>query len=370
MSKPFQCIAGAEDFLVQRRGKEIWEDWSRGVEDEFGKEIVDGAVLKVEEVGEAVTRFQQAVETLPMFGGGKVVWFRGLSFLADNPLGRSESTLKELERVQFILEKVNPAEVRVLLTASPVDRRRAFYKYLQKTGETEWMADPAGKGGMATLTALVEECCTREGVRIEPMAVEVLIGRLSGSTRLIEEEVRKLATYLGSGGEAVITPSLVMELVPVFGEGDFFEATEALYSGKVEWALDAVRKHFFGGQGIRPLLSSWQGRNRLLIQLRVLSDSGDLAMSRGRLDGRSLERAQAQFAEYFGGKTEKNSFQIFGQHPFYLGKLAELARKRSLRQWMDWQEIFARAFAETLRQYGSEEQIARQVVLQCLGDGP
>ncbi|MCH8475423.1 MAG: DNA polymerase III subunit delta [Opitutales bacterium] len=368
MSKGFHCITGAEDFLVNRKGKELWARMTEGVEDDFAKEIVEGDALKVEEVAERITHFQQAVETMPMFGGRKLVWFKGITFLADNKLGQSESTLEALDRLKSVLENLNPESVGVLLTASPVDRRRAFYKFLLKSGETEFLAEPSGRGGAEVLAQLVEERCQEEGVRIQPQALDALVARVGGSTRLVYEEISKLATYLSGESAPVITPELVMDLVPVFGEGDFFETTEALYSKNPDWVLAAVEKHFFVHSSIRPLLSSWQNRNRLLIQLRVLLDSGDLRFSRGRLDKAALEQAAARYGSCFGGKTEKNSFKIFGQHPFYLGRLADAAQKFSLKTLLRWQTEFYRAFEETIQQSGRDAQVARSLVLRCLGE--
>lgn len=367
MGKNFQFIGGAEDFLVAEEGKTAWKAMSEGIEDEFGQEIIDGDALKVEDVEPIVTRFQQAVETLPMFGGEKAVWLRKVNFLADSVIGKSETTQKALARMQDFLPRSAAAGVRILITASPVDRRRTFYNFLKKEGDARWLEDPKGKGGEAVLMDYVMATTAREGVRIEPAAVDVLLAQLNGSVRLIQEEISKLATYLGGEGEAVITPALVMELVPVFGEGDFFEAAEAFFRQDLEWTLEVVEKHFFAGNSIRPLLVSWQNRNRLLIQLRVLLDAGALRAGPRGLAKDSLERVKAQYEEVFGGHAEKSSYQIFGQHPFYLGKLAETARGIPLKKLMQWQTEFYQAFAETLKPQTSEAEVARQLVLRCLG---
>ena len=42
-----------------------------------------------------------------------------------------------------------------------------------------------------------------------------------------------------------IDEQLVMELVPNFGEADFFEAADAFFSLNLEWTLEPLRRHFF-----------------------------------------------------------------------------------------------------------------------------
>ena len=369
MAQTFQFIGGGEDFLVAEEGKTAWAALSEGLDDEFGREIVDGDAQKVDEVEEMVTRFQQAVETLPMFGGDKAVWFRRVSFLADTIVGKSETTQKALERMQDFLPRAARGGVRILITASPVDRRRSFYNFLKKEADLHWIEDPKGKGGERVLADFVQSVAARENVRIEPAAVDILLAQLNGSVRLVKEELAKLATYLGDTGER-ITPELVMELVPVFGDGDFFEAAEAFFSQDLDWTLRVVENHFFAGNSIRPLLTSWQNRNRLLIQLRVLLDADALRLGPRGLGKDAVEKVRALYGEVFGSGTEKSSYQIFGQHPFYLSKLAESARRIPLKKLMQWQTEFYQAFAETLQPQTPEAEVARQLVLRCLkGEG-
>ncbi len=75
---------------------------------------------------------------------------------------------------------------------------------------------------------------------------EILLNKVNANARLLLEETRKLATYLGEEGSEV-TAKLIEELVPNFGEGDFFETTEAFFSRNLKWTLDALRRHFFAG---------------------------------------------------------------------------------------------------------------------------
>ena len=44
---------------------------------------------------------------------------------------------------------------------------------------------------------------------------------------------------------------------------------------QLEWTLEALNRHFFTQTEARPLLGSLQSRNRLMIQLRILKDSGN-----------------------------------------------------------------------------------------------
>ena len=77
----------------------------------------------------------------------------------------------------------------------------------------------------------------------------------------------------------------VEDLTPNFAEGDFFEAADAFGCGNLPRTLVALRRHFFAGGDARPVITALQNRNRLLIQLRVLLDSGEVRVGQRGLAG-------------------------------------------------------------------------------------
>ncbi len=114
------------------------------------------------------------------------------------------------------------------------------------------------------------------GATLEPGALELLLAKIGANSRLLIEEVRKLATYAGAGG--AISEAQVAELSPNAAEGDFFEAAEAFASGDLRWTLAAFQRHFFAGGHGRPVIAALQNRNRLLLQVRALLDSGEIRL--------------------------------------------------------------------------------------------
>ena len=367
--KPFIFIGGADDFLVERAGKDCFERMTAGIEDDLAKEIVDGYANNVAEVEKALNQFVQAVDTLPMFGGTKVVWFKSVCFLADSVTGRAESTLKQVERLQEVLGRLDTASVSVLVTASPVDRRRTFPKWLEKNADFQWLA-AAGSGrndDPRALEDLVRKECAAFGVEIASNALALLTAKVNANTRLIVEEVRKLATYLGAE-QGQIEESLVAELVPDFGEGDFFEAAEAFFSRDLSWTLDALRRHFFAGHDARGLITTLQNRNRILIQLKTLLDAGEIRMGYRGLDKATFEQAARAHQEAFGDTDTKSHFNVFTQNLWYLGKLSAGVKGITLRRLIDHQTEFIRAFERILTHPNEQEEVMRNTAIRCLGE--
>lgn len=129
----FIFICGADDFLVGRLGQTRFATLAAEVTDEFSREVLSGFAGNVGEVEAAINRFRESVQTVAMFGGRRVLWLKDVNFLADTVTGRAESTLQLVEDLQQILAAVNPADTAVLITAAPVDRRRSFPKWCEKT---------------------------------------------------------------------------------------------------------------------------------------------------------------------------------------------------------------------------------------------
>ena len=360
-AKPFTFICGGDDFLVGRLGRERFEDLAREVTDEFSREVISGFAGNVGEVSSAVNRFRESVQTMSMFGGRRVIWLKDINFLAHTVTGRAEGTLKAVEDLQQILAGLNPAETAVLVTAAPIDRRRTFPKWCEKTADFT-LVGGEGDGAAEALAGVAVAEARRIRVSLEADALGLLLARVGANTRLLIEEVNKLATYAVDG--AAITEAMVAELTPNVAEGDFFEAAEAFFSGDLAWTLAALERHFFTGGDARPVISALQNRNRILLQVRALLDAGEVRVGPRGLDG--LPRAQASFGHHFTGATEKSSYNLFTQNAWYVGKLAGSAKLPTLRRLIDNQLDLINAFEEIIRRPHDQEEVLRELAVRCL----
>lgn len=360
-AKNFTFVCGSDDFLVGRIGAERYAALAAEVPDEFSREVLSGFAGNIGEVESAINRFRESVQTVSMFGSRRVVWLKDVNFLADSVTGRAEGTLKLLEDLQELLAALNPAETAVLITAAPVDRRRAFPKWCEKNADFTLVGADDSDG--AGLEAVVLAEARALGTTIEPDAVRLLLARIGSNTRLLVEEVHKLATYAAEG--SAIEEAHVAEITPNVAEGDFFEAAEAFFSGDLKWTLGALHRQFFSEpNAARPILAALQNRNRILLQVRALLDAGLVRVGPRGLDG--LPKAAAAFGTKFTGATEKSSFNLFTQNPWYVGKLAGSAKLPSLRRLIDNQQEFIAAFEEIIRRPSEPEEVLREMAVRCL----
>ncbi len=363
-SKSFTFICGSDDFLVTRQGKVIFDELTHEIDDDFAKEIISGTTGNVTEVEKVVSLFRDAVQTLPLFGNKKFVWFKDVNFLGDSVTGRAEGTLSQVALMQDILKGIDPQSATVIVTACPIDRRRSFPKWCEANGDFHIIDE--GHKNENDLSKLLEDERLELGVEINPDAGKILIEKLNGNARLIVEEMRKLATYLGEEG-GCIEETHVAELVPNFGEGDFFEVAEAFFTLDLEWTLDAIRRHFFNNNDARPLINSMQNRNRLMIQLRVIHDAGLIRLGERGLNQSHLDEAARTYGKHFGESNDKSNFNIFTQNPWYLGRLGKAAVHLNLKNLIDFQCSFIKAFEEILKRPNEQESVMRETAIHCLG---
>lgn len=360
----FTFICGSDDFLVTRRGKVLFEELTKKIDDDFAKEIISGVAGNVAEVEKAISLFRDAVQTLPLFGNKKFVWFKNVNFIGDSVTGRAEGTLSQVSLLQDILKGIDPQSASVIITACPIDRRRSFPKWCESNGDFH-IIDESLKNEK-DLARIIEDEQLGQGVEINHDAGKILIEKLNGNARLIVEEMRKLATYLGKDGVR-IEESHVVELVPNFGEGDFFEVAEAFYTLDLSWTLDAIRRHFFNNKDARALINSLQNRNRLMIQLRVIHDTGMIRLGERGLNQNQLDEAARIYGKHFGESNDKSNFNLFTQNPWYLGRLGNAASRLNLRKLIDFQSSFIKAFEEILKRPNEQESVIREIAIHCLG---
>jgi len=363
-AKNFTFIGGGDDFLVSRLSKEVFEEKAQGLSDDFSREVINGMASKVEEVETALNEFRASVQTLSLFGDRKAVWLKDVNFLADSQTGKAEGTLRQVELLKEILSAIDPAGVDVLISAYPIDRRRSFVKWCEKNSDFRLVGGDKKSANM--IYSLIAQECERLKISIDQNASDLLIAKVSGNTRLVVTELEKIATFLGDESSR-IEENHVAELVPDFGAGDFFETAEAFASGDLAWTLDAIRRHFFTNDESRPLISSLQGRNRLMIQLRVLIDAGEIRVSddRGLARG-ALDHAASVHKHHFGDSDNKSAFNIFSQNQWYLGRLAIAAKHFPLKKLIDYQMEFLKTFEQILNHPNDQESIMRNLAVRCL----
>src|SRR5206468_3763654 len=136
VTKAVCLICGDDEFAVKERAKEIFKKWS----DEIGgsdHETIDGSVSNAGDALRALAKFREGIQTLPFFGGGKVVWLQNCNFLGEERAASAKDVTETLADLSAELKSFEFGTVRLLISAGKVDKRKTFYKTLDKIGTVE-----------------------------------------------------------------------------------------------------------------------------------------------------------------------------------------------------------------------------------------
>jgi DNA polymerase III subunit delta len=237
-----QAVVGSDEGEVKRVAAELAAKLTPPEAGEFGLEVIDACA---DNVDQAVTKIRLAIEalqTLPFFGGSKLVWFKNANCLADSVLGRSATVLGALEGLAELIEAGLPQDVTLLISATETDKRRSFYKTLSKRAEVQVIdrLDSSRAGWEEEATEIVRRKAKARKLQFDDEALELFVLLTGGDTRQIENELEKIDLFLGKERRVSVEP--VRELVPLSRAGVIFELGNALSACDLERALVLVKR--------------------------------------------------------------------------------------------------------------------------------
>lgn len=237
----FFAVVGSDEGLVREKALLLYNELTGGVDDGFTHETIDGIADNSESAYEICATTVQALLTIPMFGGDKVVWLRNANFLADNVTGRSQRTEAGVESLRATLEKGIPEGVKFLMTAQGVDKRRSFWKYIEKAADVQVhdRIDTSRDGWQEQVASLVTGRARELGLRFERDAMELFVMLAGEQTQQIGNELDKLDLYLGEERREV-TEEDVRLLVPLSRAAVVFEIGKAIQLGNAVRAIQLI----------------------------------------------------------------------------------------------------------------------------------
>ncbi|HVM48721.1 MAG TPA: DNA polymerase III subunit delta [Candidatus Acidoferrum sp.] len=195
---PLVLICGEDDFGVKQRAKQLYLQWT----EELGgmdHEIIDASVSHSGEALKALAKLREALQTLPFFGTAKVVWLQNCNFLGDERAASTQAVTESLANLAQELKDFSWDNVRLLISAGKVDKRKAFYRALDKLGTVEalagWSVDDRDWADQAEVW--VRKAIRARQKEISDEALAELITRVGPNTRQLDSEVEKLSLYVG-----------------------------------------------------------------------------------------------------------------------------------------------------------------------------
>jgi DNA polymerase-3 subunit delta len=318
------AVVGSDESEVKRVAAEMAAKLAPPDAGEFGVEIIDACADNVDQAVSRIRAAIEALQTLPFFGGGKLVWFKNANCLGDSVMGRSAAVQSALEDLGELLDAGLGSEVTFLISATETDKRRSFYKTLGKRAELQVIdrLDASRAGWEEEATEIVRRRAKARGLQFAEEALDLFVLLTGGDTRQIENELEKIDLYCGTGfqpvGPAGVSPAVrdttsspprvrpvadkmpvgptarmavprvtveqVRELVPLSRAGVIFELGNALAACDLDRALTLVKR----------LLD--QGETAIgILLVAILPTIRNLLLARDLMERNRIPRPHAPF---------------------------------------------------------------------------
>src|SRR5207253_8488873 len=112
------AVVGSDESEVKRVAAELAAKLTPPEAGEFGLEVIDACADNVDQAVGRIRSAIEALQTLPFFGGAKLVWFKNANCLADSVIGRSSAVQVALEELAEVFEAGLGQDVTFLISAT------------------------------------------------------------------------------------------------------------------------------------------------------------------------------------------------------------------------------------------------------------
>lgn len=255
------------------------------------------------------------------------------------PVGKKTDDTEKLEQV---LSGGMPEGNHLILTAQTVDKRKKLFKTVASVGKI--LSFEKVKKELKQQQNVMEMAAAvlaRSGKKVSPAAWEAL-GRKTGfSLRESLGAIEQLIIY--SGANRTIEAADVEAVIGRTKEDVVFSLTEALSARNLNRALSSLRELLEQGEAPLMIFSMIVREVRLLLQARLLLDSG------------SLKGFEPNMADYFRfqkyvhpalKQQKEEQLDIVSQHPFVVFQALKNARRFQTKELVSFLKLLARTDIE------------------------
>ena len=395
------AVVGSDEAEIKRVAGDLATKLTPPEAGDFGLEVIDGAADNAEQAATRIRSTIEALQTLPFFGGAKLVWLKNANFLGDTVIARAAGVQSALEELTDLINADLGPGVVLLISAIDVDKRRSFYKSLARRAELQAIdrIDATRSGWEEEATEIVRTRAQKQKLRFDDDALDLFVLLTGGDTRQIDNELEKIDVFLG-GGTGILSASrtdssrgeparrrgvspprvsgvsptaetavprvdvdLVRELVPLSRAGVIFELSNALATRDLELALTLVRR----------LLDQGESAIGILL-VAILPTIRNLLLAKDLMERHRLPRPHAPFqfistvnrlpvdaTEHLPRKKDGSI------NAYALGIAAQHAHRFETKQLIEGMQACLEANLQLVTSQLDHELILTEVVVKLLG---
>lgn len=358
-----RLIFGDDDYRVQEAVHDTLQEWVPPEQRAMGLETVAGALDNADAVREALDQCLEALLTPAFFGAVKTVWLRDVTFLEKHPSLGVDSVKKKLRRLAEWIAEAKGGNARLLLSASGIDKRTAFFLACKKTADVREYTVPsrprdADKYAQQQLSALLRQ----RNLRATSPVMNLIIERAGVDTWQLSNEVEKLRAYLGQ--ESAVTADAVNDLVSASRQSIIWEFTDTIGSRDLAAALRVLRQLLFQKETPVRLLGMLDGFIRELILYRHAVHRR--WVRRGGSGGGTAVWADLppEVEQVLGECMDRDPRKA---NPYRMGVLARTAASISMARLLQWRELIVQTYQRMFSGNIPPEQHLELLLLRMLG---
>jgi DNA polymerase III subunit delta len=315
-------LSGEDDFAVERRAKEVLDQWKSRYPDAEYEEI-DGRVGSSSEASSQLGRFLASLQTPPFFGAEKIIYFKKCSFLGDDRTSSSREISEFVSGMPAELAKLADLPVFVIWTAGKVDKRKSFFKSIGQVAVSEsfdgW--NTRSRNWQESARQFVAAEFTRQGKSVSARTMDFLIEYSGANPRQMAQEIEKICLYAGPDQDKIDRGTIEKVAIRV-QEAGAFELTEAMGSKDVKRVLHLLDVEFAmmasdRSKSVIAIVYTLISKLRALIFARVLLDEKLLVMG---MSYSSFQKAIEELPESVApadAKYSPKSVPVYGLYMAY-----------------------------------------------------
>jgi DNA polymerase-3 subunit delta len=364
---PLALIQGDDEFAVKQRARQLFQSWSEEIGG-MDHEILDAQVTNSGEALKALGRLREALQTLPFFGGGKVVWLQNCNFMGDERAASAAAVTETLAEIAQELKSFSWNGVRLLISAGKVDKRKTFYKTLEKLGIVEtfaaWSADD--KDWMHEAEAAASKQLRSLKKTLSDEALASLVTSVGPNSRQLGNEIEKLALYVGDRQE--ITTEDIRAIVTRNKQARAFALADALGERNLPVLLRRLDEelwemNFDSQKSEIGLLYGLISKVRAMLFLKEMLREGWITS-----DGeRDYNRFKAQLGRIPAGQfPDDKRFNPLAINSFILFKAAPQARRYSTQELVRAMELLLECNQRLIFSSLDEALVLQQTLVQIV----
>lgn len=363
---PLVLVCGEDDFAAKQRAKQIYTQWCS----ELGgmdHETIEASVSTSGDALRVINKLYEALQTLPFFGGGKAIWLRDCSFLGDERAAQTAAVTERLADLGAELKRFEWQNVRLIISAGKVDKRKSFYKAIEKIGRVEsfdgWSANDRNWTDQAE--AWARDAIAKHAKTITERALGNLITRVGPHPRQLDSEIQKLCLYIGERAE--ITESDIQTVCVRNKQARAFALGDALGNRNLTALLRCLDEEMWEMQFDKDkseigLLYGLISKTRALLMLKEMVREGWLKPT----DNYNHFRAQLERIPTEGLPADKR-YNPLALNPYVLFKALPQARNYSEAELIQAMDLLLRANQRLVTSDLEEKLVLQQTLIQITG---